>query len=118
MNCLLATLIISTSLLATPALAHADLKSSAPADDAVVTAPTELELGFSEVLNLAFSGIKVTGPDDAIVETAKPEAIGDGTAMTVGLPAQLAPGVYVVEWNVLSTDGHKLNGTYSFTVVP
>lgn len=105
-------------LMAGPAFAHAALKSSVPADQASVSAPQALELTFSEVLNLAFSGINLLGPDGTVVETGKPAAIGDGTAMSVAVPTTLAPGAYVVEWNVLSTDGHKLNGSYGFTVTP
>jgi methionine-rich copper-binding protein CopC len=30
----------------------------------------------------------------------------------------LAPGVYTVTWHALAKDGHKTNGTYSFTVQP
>jgi methionine-rich copper-binding protein CopC len=30
--------------------------------------------------------------------------------------AALKPGVYTVTWKVLSTDGHKSQGAYNFTV--
>lgn len=100
-----------------PSFAHASLKASAPADGASVQ-PTELELSFNEVLNLTFSGVKLVGPDQVTVETGKPAAIGDGTSMTVPVPTTLSPGAYTVEWNVLSADGHKLNGSYGFTVTP
>ncbi|MBN8953467.1 MULTISPECIES: copper homeostasis periplasmic binding protein CopC [unclassified Rhizobium] len=101
------------------ALAHAHLKSAVPAvDGAVKTAPSELDLTFSEGLNLKFSGIKVTGPDKAAVKTGEGMLMNDGTTLMVPVTDKLAPGKYTVEWHALSTDGHKTNGTYGFTIAP
>lgn len=116
MNNLIASALVAILLLTSPALAHASLKSSVPAADASVTSPEALDLSFSEVLNLAFSGVRLIGPDGSVIETGKPVAIGDGTQMSVLIPALLTPGNYIVEWNVLSTDGHKLDGSFRFTV--
>lgn len=102
------------------ALAHAHLKAAVPAvDGAVATAPRELDLTFSEGLELKFSGLKITGPDKKTVPTgaATLQAGGD-TALVVPLAASLPPGTYEVAWHALSRDGHKTNGTYRFTVGP
>jgi len=100
------------------ALAHAHLQSAVPAaDGAVSTSPPELDLTFSEGLNLKFSGVKVFGPDKAAVATGdaklKP---GDNTTLILPVSGTLAPGAYTVEWHVLSSDGHKTSGSYTFTV--
>ncbi|KAA1179856.1 copper homeostasis periplasmic binding protein CopC [Rhizobium tropici] len=101
------------------AMAHAHLKSAVPAADGTVkTAPSELDLTFTEGLNLKFSGIKVTGPDKAAVKTGEGTLMNGDTTLMVPVSDKLAPGKYTVEWHVLSTDGHKTNGTYSFTVAP
>ena len=43
----------------------------------------------------------------------------DGTAdRLIGALPALAPGAWRVEWQVLSTDGHIVNGGFSFKVVP
>jgi hypothetical protein len=102
------------------AFAHAHLQSAVPAENSAVTAsPSELDLKFSEGLNLKFSGAKVTGPDKAAVSTGDAKlGAGDDTTLIVPVPTPLAPGVYNVEWHALSTDGHKTTGSYSFTVKP
>lgn len=102
------------------ALAHAHLKAAIPPVDGTVrAAPGELDLTFSEGLELKFSGLKVTGPDRQPVPTGaaslKP---GGDTTLMVPLSAALAPGLYTVAWHALSTDGHKTSGTYRFTVAP
>ena len=102
------------------ALAHAHLKAATPAmDGTMATAPTELDLDFSEGVNPKFSGVKVTGPDGAIVplSEAKLGPAGD-KALVVPVSGTLPPGPYKVEWHALATDGHKTEGSYSFTVKP
>ncbi len=103
-----------------PAFAHAHLKSATPAvNGTVATAPTELDLKFSEGLNLKFTGVKVTGPAKAAVATGDAAlGAGDDTTLVVPVSDTLAPGSYAVAWHALSTDGHKTSGTYKFTVKP
>ncbi len=105
---------------ATPALAHAHLTAATPAAGGTVpTTPTELDLAFSEGLNLPFTGVKVTGPAGAAVATGK-AALGPGgdTTLVVPVAGPLAPGSYTVAWHALSKDGHRTSGTYTFTVKP
>ncbi len=106
--------------LAGQAFAHAHLKSATPGENAtVMVAPAELDLKFSEGLNLKFSGVTVTGPDKAAVSTGEAKlGAGDDTLLIVPVSATLSPGVYTVDWHALSTDGHKTNGSYSFTIKP
>ena len=103
-----------------PAFAHAHLKSAMPAvGGTVATPPTELDLTFSEGLNLKFTGVKVSGPDKAAVTTGD-ATLGSGgdTTLVVPVTGTLAAGTYSVAWHALSTDGHKTTGTYKFTVKP
>jgi methionine-rich copper-binding protein CopC len=111
------TAIISVGL-AGHALAHAHLKSAVPpADDAVSKSPTELDLKFSEGLDLKFSGVTVSGSDKAPVATGDAKlGTGDDTRLIVPVSVNLEPGVYTVDWHVLSNDGHKTKGSYTFTV--
>ena len=115
---LLAATAISIAL-AGQAMAHAHLKSAVPAADGLVkSAPSELDLTFSEGLNLKFSGVKVTGPNKASVKTGEGMLMNSGTTLMVPVTDKLPAGKYMVEWHVLSTDGHKTNGSYSFTIAP
>jgi methionine-rich copper-binding protein CopC len=101
------------------AFAHAHLKSAAPAADSTVKqAPSELDLTFSEGLNLKFSGVKVTGPGKAAMKTGEGMLMNGDTTLMVPVTDKLSAGKYTVEWHALSADGHKTNGTYSFTVAP
>lgn len=115
---LLAAAAISIGL-AGQAMAHAHLKSAVPAADGTVkSTPSELDLTFSEGLNVKFSGVKITGPDKATAKTGEAMLMNSGTTLMVPVIDKLAPGKYTVEWHVLSTDGHKTNGNYSFTIAP
>ncbi|MDL2401601.1 copper homeostasis periplasmic binding protein CopC [Rhizobium mayense] len=105
--------------LAGQALAHAQLVSATPADKSTVkSSPSELDLTFTEGLNLKFSGIKVTGPDKAAVKLGEPMLMPSDTVLMVPVSETLGAGTYTVEWHALSTDGHKTNGSYTFTVKP
>jgi methionine-rich copper-binding protein CopC len=108
---------IVAALAATPAFAHAHLVKATPAAGSTVAAvPTTLVLGFSEGVQLAFTGVAVTGPDKAAVTTGTPTVSSDGKELTVPLTAPLAAGTYAVAWHALAADGHKSTGTYAFTV--
>src|SRR6185437_5296789 len=87
-----------TLLSAGAAFAHAHLESEIPAaDTAVSPAPTQLELKFSEAVELRFTGVAITGPADAAVPVGKASLkAGDGTILSVPLSGGLSPGKYVV----------------------
>ena len=105
--------------LAGQAFAHAHLKAATPASGATVAAPAELDLGFSEGVNLKFTGVTVTGPEGAAVPIG-PARLGPGgdATLVVPLAGTLAPGRYKVDWHALAVDGHKTDGSYRFTVAP
>lgn len=113
-------LLVAIPFLTGPALAHAHLKSATPADGATVTAaPSELDLTFSEGLNLKFSGVKVTGSGGKAIATGESSLkAGGDTTLVVPLTDPLGSGVYTVNWHALSTDGHKTTGSYRFSVKP
>jgi copper resistance protein C len=102
------------------ALAHAHLKSATPATDGTVkVSPTELDLKFSEGLNIKFTGVKLIGADKKEIPTGDAKlGTSDDTMLIVPIAGTLAPGAYSVEWHALSTDGHKTTGSYGFTIKP
>ncbi|MCF1473953.1 copper homeostasis periplasmic binding protein CopC [Agrobacterium vitis] len=105
--------------LAGQAFAHAHLASVAPADKATIaSAPKSIDLSFTEGLEPKFSGVDITGPQQQKIKTGEAVVSKDGKGLSVPLSEPLAPGAYSVEWHVLSVDGHKSNGTTSFTVKP
>ncbi len=109
---------LASLALAGQAFAHAHLASSTPADKASIASPSEIDLTFTEELNLKFSGLTVTGPDKGEVKLGDTMLEGGDKVLMAPVSGTLAPGSYTVDWHVLSTDGHKTQGTFSFTVTP
>lgn len=112
------SVVLVAGLMSQQALAHAHLKTETPAADATLkTAPTELSLGFSEGIEPNFSKVTLSGPDKKDVVTgALALAANDNTQAIVPLNTPLSAGKYTVSWHVVSVDGHKTEGQYSFTV--
>ena len=100
-------------LAASPALAHAKLKSSDPAAGSHVKSPNMIRLIFSEPLEPAFSGAELL--DAAGKAIPVPKSVG-GATITL-LPMALKPGVYKVTWHSVGHDTHRMNGGFGFTVV-
>jgi methionine-rich copper-binding protein CopC len=123
---LLAAVIVPAALAwcATDARAHARLERSIPATGAVLTtAPTTVELWFNELLDDEFNEVLVfrARPDGAPADatnlaTAKP-TVDDADRTHLSAPvAALASGAYVIQWKVLSRDGHSARGRVLFRV--
>lgn len=110
---------IASLVLSGTAFAHAHLKSSIPADKATVkVSPTELDLTFSEELNLKFTGVVIMGPAKTEVKTGTATLMNADKSLIVPVSQKLDAGAYTVEWHALSADGHKTTGNYSFTIAP
>ena len=101
---------------AAPAFAHDELVSTDPPADAVLDAlPGQITFTYSADI-LTEEGTAVVQVTDA-----------DGTSLTEGTPvvsgtdvtqtlAGAASGPVTVVWRVVSSDGHPIDGTFSFTV--
>jgi methionine-rich copper-binding protein CopC len=98
------------------ASAHAMLQHAEPSAGAVVHgSPAHVRLEFSEQLEPSFGGVVIT--DDKGRPAATSAATTSGMTMTVKLNA-LHAGRYHVQWHAVSTDAHRTEGAYSFTVGP
>ena len=103
----------------TSAFAHAEFVKSSPGPDSIVTSPTEIDLTFSEGINLKFSGAKLSDSMKMTLETGPATlAKGGDTTLVIPVTTPLAAGEYVVAWHNLSKDGHKSKGSFKFTVKP
>jgi methionine-rich copper-binding protein CopC len=109
---------------ATGAWAHARLVRSTPASGAVLaTSPKVVELKFNEILDNEFNDVGVfpakkdgSPASDHSLTTGKPHVDPkDRTRLTTDL-GPLEPGAYVVQWKVLSRDGHSALGRVPFRV--
>ncbi len=110
--------VLLSGFISQQASAHAHLKTETPAADSLLTvSPTELSLGFSEGIEPDFSKITLTDASQKTVKTGKMMlAANDNTQAVLPLTDALSAGKYIVSWNVVSVDGHKTHGQYSFTV--
>jgi methionine-rich copper-binding protein CopC len=109
---------VTIAVISGMANAHPLPKTASPKPNAVLTAsPTEIRIGFSEGLEIAFSGIEV---DDASGKAVPAGAASldasNSTELIVQLKAKLAPGTYIVKWHAVGEDTHHVSGHYIFQV--
>lgn len=103
--------------------AHAAPAKVTPGDGAVLTAaPSRVVIEMSQDMARQAGGndIDVIGPagTEITTETAAIDS-ANRRVLSVGLPANLPAGKYVVKWKSLSADdGDPANGELSFTVDP
>ncbi|HHZ10886.1 MAG TPA: copper resistance protein CopC [Rhizobiales bacterium] len=94
------------------ALAHAAFISSRPADGAVVAAaPSEMLLTFSEPVSPLV--LRLILPDGSATDLTVFDT--RDAAVSISLP-DLPHGTSVLSWRVVSTDGHPVGGSVSFSV--
>ena len=115
--------VLSLLLGTNSALAHAKLLKSNPPDEAdLKQAPTRVELWFNELLDDAFNSVEVMPAADLSAKKHPYLAKGqpkvdpaDGTHLSIALSA-LKPGKYVIQYRVLSRDGHIAPGRVTFQI--
>jgi copper resistance protein C len=101
------------ALVASPAYAHDELKSSSPADGTTLAQPPgQVVLTFEEPPVELGAQVVVTGPDGP-VSSGTPRLDGDDVIADVA--PQAPAGRYTVAWRVTSDDGHPVSGTFAFT---
>ncbi|MGC5020922.1 copper resistance CopC family protein [Micromonospora sp. DT47] len=106
---------LGVSLLpATPAFAHNSLTGSNPADGArVAAAPAEIELRFLARPDPTTTKITVVGPDSVPAVGGTPRFTGS----RVDVPFRAGKaGLYIVGYQVASSDGHPVKGEVRFTL--
>ncbi len=96
------------------AQAHTHLKSSMPADKAVLSAaPKQVMLHFSEATRLTAVTIQKDGDKKETTLTGLPKQ----AAADVTLPVEIAePGTYKLTWRAIGGDNHVMSGSIQFTV--
>lgn len=100
-----------------PAAAHAFPDHAEPRVGAVLKEPPQqVKIWFNQELESVFSTLQVLAANGARVDKGNEKVSGeDQHLIQVDLPA-LPAGTYTVDWNVLSVDGHRTVGRFSFTV--
>ena len=101
------------------AFAHPVYVDSSPgAFQSVPSSPREVNVFFSEPIELGYSSIRVLGPDGGRVDMNDPHNVeGDTASMGVTMQPGLPEGEYTVSTKVLSAvDGHVVEETFIFGV--
>jgi copper resistance protein C len=110
-------------------LAHSTLHRADPAvNSQVAERPGEVRLWFNESIERRFSRVTVHRAErNAATGQLEPQQrvdaeLVEGPRITrelaVTLPATLASGVYLVQWQVLSIDSHRTSGKFTLTYAP
>ena len=105
-------------LLLVPSLAysHSGMLSSSPEKDAVLsTSPEKIVIEFKDAVEPAFSKIEVFDSDKEKV-SQKTQFTKTDKIIESWLSEDLPPGQYKVKWKIMSLDGHKISGKYTFTI--
>ena len=114
----LVVMLTLVALMPAIAIAHGALKRSSPASGAHLSeAPRELRLTFTEAPELAFTRIRLLGPDSADVALG-PLSIDSALTAVASVRGALVAGTYTVVWQVAGADGHPVRGRFRFTIAP
>ena len=110
---LLAAAMVTATLTAQVAFAHAWRVSTDPADNAALTiGPDRVSATFNERLQTTFAAMTVVGPDGNVWSTGEPTV--QGAIFGIGLRPLGPAGTYTVNYRVTSADGHVVSGSWSF----
>lgn len=103
------------------AFAHAHIKESTPAKDAIVNvAPQEVSIKFSEDLEASMSKLEVKNIKTGDVVSEATTQIGEDKASLKAALKNIKneKSTYQVSWKAVSKDGHTMKGSYDFTLDP
>ena len=112
---LFAALLAALLALGAPAQAHDTLLESDPADGATLeTSPEAITLTFSADVLEVSPLVRIT--DESGEQLAEITPSVDGPVATATLEEPLPAGTSTVQWRVVSSDGHPIEGTFEVTV--
>ncbi|MEU6074760.1 copper resistance CopC family protein [Micromonospora sp. NPDC047074] len=105
---------VSLLLPAAPAAAHNSLTGSDPRNGArVADAPAKIELRFLAKVDPGTTKITISGPDNVVALGGAPAF--SGSRVSVPFKPGRA-GLYIVGYQVASSDGHPVSGEVRFTL--
>jgi copper resistance protein C len=104
---------LAVALPAGPAQAHTELSRTTPAAKSTVTKPvTAVTLTFSGLVKKPGTTVAVTGPDKASYSDSAAEVLDKTITQKV---KPLPVGTITVAWRTVASDGHPLQGSFTFT---
>lgn len=118
-----ASALMALAIAGAPAEAHPRLLASQPTEKAAIAPTNRISFTFSEQLVAAVSGLDVTmtgmpGMPNHVMKMGgfKTSVSEDGKTLIATFERPLMAGSYKVDWHVVSSDTHRINGTTTFSV--
>ena len=97
-------------------LAHTELITAVPAPGELLhESPPEIRLLFSESIDLG-SQLFLFTEGFHYIDGLEVQTTGAENSQLVASLPQLPPDKYNVQWQIISTDGHAISGSYTFRV--
>src|SRR5690606_26309454 len=97
------------------ALAHTAMTASVPAGDAVVAAPSELQLTFNGPVSLV--KLEVINSTGTAVDVGFRPIAAPAAQFSLALP-ELMEGAYTINWAAIGGDGHTVSDSFTFRIDP
>ncbi|APX00461.1 copper resistance CopC family protein [Arthrobacter sp. QXT-31] len=113
-----AAVLLPAALVAAPAMAHDNLSSTDPEQDSsVAVPPATVSLTLSEPpINTESLNLSIITVQDGTGKTISDGKVTvNGPTLSTGVGPG-SPGKHTVQWRAVSSDGHPIEGTFSFTV--
>ena len=108
--------VVTIMLLPRTALAHAFPEAEDPKVGSTVTSPPQqVSIRFNAPIEALFSKLDVLDSSGQGQNAGTPQVNADTRTLTAQLKP-LTPGEYTVKWSVVAKDGHRTEGSYTFTV--
>lgn len=111
-------LIVAIFFLPSQSFAHAYIVKSNPSENEVLTtSPTKITIQFDEAIEQRFYSMKVTDQSGKRVDQKDAKISQENQAiLEETLEPDLPNGTYLIQWKVVSSDGHPINGTIPFQI--
>jgi copper transport protein len=102
---------------ADPAAAHAVVTNSTPTDGQILAAPpSEVQIQFSERVSVDVGGLTVLNADGDRVDNDDSSVGATGQVLQATVKPDQPDGTYVMNYRVISADGHPVAGSIVFGV--
>lgn len=97
--------------------AHATLLEMEPTENVVTEeSPSTLTLTFNEPIEHDLALVTIYDSNATPVFTGNPDEENAKSSQLEFSPSELRDGTYTVKWDVVSADGHPVDGSYAFAV--
>jgi methionine-rich copper-binding protein CopC len=111
----LAILAVIVLVAAVPLAAHMKIEKTAPAaNSTVTTAPTTIQVWFTEAPDVKVSRLELRGASGPVALTGL-HVMGEKSLMAT-VSGTMTAGAYTLSWQSAGNDGHVQKGQFSFTL--